>query len=125
AKPDLVAPGRKIVSLRSPGSTLDRELPDRVVLGLDPLLPQYFRLSGTSMAAPVVAGVVALMLERTPTLTPAQVKARLKGSAAALSYGSAVTTGSGMVSAVAAVASPDQTAVAAANHVFDGFDCGE
>ncbi len=121
AKPDLVAPGRKVVSLRSPGSTLDQELPDRLVAGLDPLAPAYFRLSGTSMAAPVVTGVVALMLERTPSLTPAQVKDRLMESATALSYGSLATTGSGMVNAPAAVAASDQTAAAVAVPVSAGF----
>jgi serine protease AprX len=120
AKPDLVAPGRRIVSLRSTGSTLDQELPDRIVFGLDPLVPAYFRLSGTSMAAPVVAGVAALMLERTPTLTPAQVKARLKGTASALAYGSAETTGSGLVNAVAAVTA-DQGADTALPPVAAGF----
>ena len=114
AKPDVSAPGRKVVSLRSPGSTLDQELPDRLVAGLDPLAPAYFRLSGTSMAAPVVTGVVALMLERTPALTPAQVKGRLKATATALAYGSAVTTGSGMVNAPAAVAAVGDTADATA-----------
>ena len=121
AKPDLVAPGRKIVSLRSPGSTLDQELPDRLVAGLDPLAPAYLRLSGTSMAAPIVAGVVALMLERSPTLTPEQVKARLKGTATALSYGSPETTGSGLVSASAALAASDQTVGVAADPVSAGF----
>ena len=121
AKPDVVAPGRKVVSLRSPGSTLDQELPDRLVAGLDPLVPAYFRLSGTSMAAPMVTGVVALMLEGSPTLTPAQVKARLKGTATALPFGSPETTGSGMVSAVAAVAASDQSASAAAEPVSAGF----
>jgi serine protease AprX len=121
AKPDVVAPGRKIVSLRSPGSTLDLALPDRLVAGLDPLVPAYFRLSGTSMAAPEVSGVVALMLEGTPTLTPAQVKARLMGTAIALPFGSPETTGSGMVSAVAAVAASDQSTSAAAAPVSAGF----
>jgi serine protease AprX len=121
AKPDLVAPGRKIVSLRSPGSTLDRELPDRVVAGLDPLAPAYFRLSGTSMSAPTVTGVVALMLERTPALTPAQVKQQLMNTAAPLAYGSLYTTGSGLVSAVAAVAASDQTTGAPAAPVSAGF----
>jgi serine protease AprX len=121
AKPDVVAPGRKVVSLRSPGSTLDLELPDRLVAGLDPLVPAYFRLSGTSMAAPVVTGVVALVLERSPTLTPAQVKDRLKGTATLLAFGSPETTGSGMVSAIAAVAASDQTAGAAADPVSGGF----
>jgi serine protease AprX len=121
AKPDVVAPGRKIVSLRSPGSTLDLLLPDRAVAGLDPLTPAYFRLSGTSMAAPIVTGVVALMLEGTPTLSPALVKQRLKSSAAPLGYGSPYTTGSGLVSAPAAVAALDQTPDAAAVPVSAGF----
>ncbi len=107
AKPDVAAPGRKIVSLRSPGSTLDVLLPDRLVAGLDPLVPAYFRLSGTSMAAPIVTGVVALMLEGSPALTPAQVKSRLKGTATPLAYGSSETTGSGLVNAVAALAATD------------------
>jgi serine protease AprX len=55
------------------------------------------------MAAPVVTGVVALMLERNPSLTPAQVKARLKGTASPLAFGSLNTTGTGLVNAVAAV----------------------
>jgi serine protease AprX len=121
AKPDVVAPGRKIVSLRSPGSTLDLQLPDRAVAGLDPLAPAYFRLSGTSMAAPTVTGVVALILERNPTLAPAQVKQRLKSTAAPLAYGSLYTTGSGLVSAPAAVMALDQTPDAAAAPVSAGF----
>jgi len=77
-KPDLVAPGRRIVSLRVPGSALDLLFPDRVVT-----LPNgatYIRLSGTSMATPVVAGAVALLLQRRPSLTPDQVKALLVGT---------------------------------------------
>ena len=109
------------MSLRSPGSTLDQELPDRVVYGLDPLVPAYFRLSGTSMAAPVVTGVVALMLERTPTLTPAQVKRHLMNTAAPLAYGSPDATGSGLVSAVAAVTDPDQSVPAVTVPVSAGF----
>ena len=121
AKPDVVAPGRKVVSLRSPGSTLDQELPDRLVTGLDPLAPAYFRLSGTSMAAPIVTGVVALMLERNPALTPEQAKNRLKGTATALPFGSPETTGSGLVDAPAAVAATDQTADTATDQVSAGF----
>ena len=79
AKPDVVAPGRRIVSLRVPGSTLDQLLPDRVV----PIAngPSYFRLSGTSMATGVMSGVAALALQARPSLTPDQLKALLTTSA--------------------------------------------
>jgi serine protease AprX len=74
-KPDLVAPGNMIVSLRTQGSTLDRQFAANAVDG------SYIRFSGTSMASPMVAGAAALMLERNGTLTPDTVKARLMKSA--------------------------------------------
>ncbi len=84
-KPDLVAPGNRLVSLSVPGSTLDRNF---AVNEVDPDLygsysntASYFRLSGTSMATPMVSGAVALMLERVPSLSPDQVKARLMKTA--------------------------------------------
>ena len=55
AKPDLVAPGRKIVSLRVPGSTLDQELPAHREGD------SLFRLTGTSEAAAVAAGAAAVL----------------------------------------------------------------
>ncbi|TMD58830.1 MAG: hypothetical protein E6I87_11150 [Chloroflexi bacterium] len=78
AKPDLVAPGRRIVSLRVPGSTLDVLFPDRVVTAQNGAT--YFRLSGTSMATAVASGAAALLLQRRPDLAPDQVKAALVGS---------------------------------------------
>ena len=72
AKPDLVAPGRRIVSIRVPGSTLDTLFPDRVVAAQNG--STYFRLTGTSMATAIVSGAAALLLERRPDLTPDQVK---------------------------------------------------
>src|SRR5262249_33859296 len=75
AKPDIVAPGNRIVSLLAPGSYLATT---------DPLLvvgTNYLRLSGTSMATPVVAGAAALMIQRDPTLTPDTVKARMMKTA--------------------------------------------
>ena len=107
AKPDVVAPGRQIVSLRSPGSTLDIEQPNRLVAGLDPLAPAYFRLSGTSMSSAVVSGVVALMLEARPQLTPAQVKRRVMGTATPLTYASTTATGRGLVNAFTAAGPTD------------------
>ena len=88
-KPDLVAPGNRTVSLRSVGSTLDRMLPslrvkeeafnaDPARAGSDSL---YFQLSGSSMAAGVVSGMAALMLQADPAQTPDTLKARLMRSA--------------------------------------------
>jgi serine protease AprX len=76
SKPDLVAPGTNIVSISAgPNSTLALAHPGNAVGS------GYFRMSGTSMAAPVVAGTVALLLQDEPTLTPDQVKYRLKATA--------------------------------------------
>ncbi|HEX8966622.1 MAG TPA: S8 family serine peptidase, partial [Chloroflexota bacterium] len=74
-KPDLVAPGRRIVSIRAPGSTLDGQLPDHVVAAANG--SSYFRLTGTSMAAAATSGAAALLLEQRAGLSPAQVKSIL------------------------------------------------
>ncbi len=97
AKPDVVASGRRVVSLRVAGSYLDRLLPDRVTA------TNYFRLSGTSMAAPVVAGVAALVLAQNPSLTPNQVKYAIKATAHPMPNIPATAQGAGQVDALAAV----------------------
>lgn len=76
SKPDLVAPGKSIYSTLSGPCSWAVLYPDRVQFG-----GSYFRLSGTSMAAPMVTGIVALLLEDEPNLTPDQVKYRLKATA--------------------------------------------
>ncbi len=87
AKPDIVAPGNLVVSLLAPGSTLQAEYPGNVIASSQYTTsshsngPAYFRLSGTSMATPVVSGAVALMLQKDPSLTPDTVKARLMKTA--------------------------------------------
>jgi serine protease AprX len=69
-KPDLVAPGRNIVStLASPASPLGTGFPTHVLGG-----GNYIRLSGTSASAPVVSGLVAQLLQTRSDLTPGQVK---------------------------------------------------
>jgi serine protease AprX len=79
-KPDIMAPGNAVVSLSAPGATLEAAYPAELVTGSDGN-NDYFSLSGTSMATPVVAGSVALLLQQHSTLTPDQVKARLMHSA--------------------------------------------
>ncbi len=121
SKPDLVAPGRKMVSLLSPGATIPSLYPDRLVTALGALAPQYLRLSGTSMAAPVVSGVVALMAERNSTLKPSQVKNRLKKSTKTLAFGEAQDKGRGLINALAAVSSIDPEKEYSDGRVTDSF----
>jgi len=83
AKPEIVAPGRKIVSTLATGMngqpvTLATEFPDRITPD-----GHHIRLSGTSMSAPIVTGAVALLLARHPGLTPDQVKQLLVSTASA------------------------------------------
>jgi serine protease AprX len=85
-KPDLVAPGNGIVSLYTPASTLATSFPSNAIPWSYYSLTSftgynYLRLSGTSMSTPMVSGAVALMLQKTPSLTPDQVKARLMKTA--------------------------------------------
>jgi serine protease AprX len=63
-KPDIIAPGITIVSLRDPGSTIDTLYPDARIGDA------YFKGTGTSQAAAIVSGVAALMFQANPYLTP-------------------------------------------------------
>ena len=121
AKPDVVAPGRKMTSLRVPGSTLDTLYPERRVTAPGQTVPSYFLLSGTSMAAPVVAGAAALMLERDPTLTPKKLKKRLQKTAVPLANATSFDQGAGLISALQAVASLDPGAEYTTPRVTDAF----
>lgn len=73
-KPDIYAPGTNIIAPLAPGSTIAAQLPEMIAGG------DYIQLSGTSMATPITAGVVALMLEANPTLSPNDVKTILKAT---------------------------------------------
>jgi serine protease AprX len=70
-RPDVLAPGRSIVSLRDPGSLVDETFPSARVGD------ELFRGSGTSQAAAVTSGAIAVLLQEYPSLTPDQVKAAL------------------------------------------------
>ncbi len=95
--PDLVAPGASIESLRVPGSRVATEHPEGYVN--DTIL----RGSGTSQAAAVVSGAVALMLEDRPRLKPDQVKALLQGSASQLPFVLRTQQGAGLLDVTGAV----------------------
>jgi hypothetical protein len=89
--PDLVAPGTSVVSLRSPGSRLDTEHPEGRVA------ERFFRGSGTSQAAAVVSGAIALLLEARPNLTPDQVKLLVMSSIRRLPAADPKAQGTGMI----------------------------
>src|SRR5262249_28690693 len=104
AKPDLVAPGVGTVSLAAPGSTFYLTkapylLDGKLKLGFKP----YLTLSGTSMAAPVVSGTVALMLQANPNLTPNLVKAILQYTAQPYPGYSPLSQGAGFLNSLGAV----------------------
>lgn len=91
-KPDLVAPGNRIISLFSPNSTIGNSYPTFTLAPSVSIVtclltctsdssPKYLRLSGTSMATPIVSGAAALMIQKDPTLTPDTVKARMMKTA--------------------------------------------
>ena len=90
--PDLVAPGVHVPSLRVPGSFIDQQygassgVTDRLLRG-----------SGTSQAAAVVSGAVALVLQAHPSATPDQVKAALNNSAQPLPSAQDQAQGNGMI----------------------------
>ena len=97
---DVVAPGVSITSLRVPGSTIDDEHPTAVVD------ERFFRGSGTSQAAAVTSGAVALLLDARPTLTPDQVKHLLRSTATWLPNASSRAQGAGRLDVASAALDP-------------------
>ncbi len=93
AKPDVVAPGARVVSLRAPGSTLDRAYPPR------DLTSPYRAGSGTSMATALVSGAAALALQANPGLTPDEVKHALVTAARPVASDDPSVVGAGLVDA--------------------------
>src|SRR5437762_3280366 len=107
-KPDIVAPGNQVVSTLAPNAPLLASPTDVYLseyscsttttsssggnnknnkknsfstVATNAISTSYMRLSGTSMATPVVSGAAVLLLEQNPNLTPDQVKARLMKTA--------------------------------------------
>jgi serine protease AprX len=98
AKPDLGAPGRYMTGPVPVASTLVTEKPTSVVS------PGYIQLSGTSFAAPVVAGAAAQILSAHPTWSPDQVKGALMVTASRTPSAAPLSQGVGIVDVAKAVA---------------------
>ena len=102
AKPDISAPGDNLLSVASLGSTLRLVQESRGNVG------NYMRLSGTSMAAGVVSGVVAAILQNNQHLTPNAVKMVLQYSSIPVknddgTYLDALTQGAGSLNGSGAI----------------------
>jgi serine protease AprX len=103
AKPDVVAPGDNLLSVAAVGSKLRKLQEARGNVG------EYMRLSGTSMAAGVASGTVALLLEVNPKLTPNAMKAIVEYTAISVSTDAgtpadALTQGTGQINGGGAAA---------------------
>ena len=112
SKPELAAPGRYMIGAVPTTATMTAERPDRIVA------PGFMWMSGTSFAAPVVAGAAADLLALHPNWTPNQVKGALMVSARDLP---AARTGSAGVGEVKLDAAALVTAPPNANVALDKF----
>jgi serine protease AprX len=113
-KPELVAPSLRVVAPILPGSKLAADAPALFLRRPDPAVeseiaacklvtPHYQHVEGTSFAAPIVAGIVAGMLEANASLTPRRVKELLQAAAHPVPDASAERQGAGAVDAGRAV----------------------
>jgi serine protease AprX len=94
AKPDLVAAGVNIVSLAARDSRLFNQFPELRVAGATGR-PDYFTLSGTSMASPAVAGAAALLLSENRQLSVHALKIALQFTARLVRHTDVMTQGAG------------------------------
>ena len=102
-RPTVTAPGTDIISTRALVATLT-PLGATQDISIEPAyLPYYTTMSGTSMAAPHVAGIVALLLEANPSLSPLEVKQILQRTATNIPGRESWEAGAGYVNAFAAV----------------------
>jgi serine protease AprX len=95
-KPEVGAPGRKLIGPVPAGSTMALEHPERVIAR------GYMRMSGTSFAAPIVAGAAAQLLGQHPNWTPDDVKGALMVSAKPLGDDDDDSAGAGQIDVKAA-----------------------
>ncbi|MBS1810257.1 MAG: S8 family serine peptidase [Acidobacteria bacterium] len=105
-KPDLVAPGNRLIGAAAGyygGNTLLSVYPSLLAQDDGSVDERMMYLSGTSMAAPLVAGAVALMLQVNPNLTPNLVKALLMYSSQPLKGFNMLEQGAGQLNVDGAV----------------------
>jgi subtilisin family serine protease len=102
-KPDLVAPGNKLISAESDGNLLVTENPELEAGVTDVVNRKQMYLNGTSMAAPIVAGTAALLLQVNPHLTPNMVKVIMDYTAQQLPAFNTFEQGAGEVNIEGAV----------------------
>lgn len=105
---DIAAPGMDILSLRARRTDTMLDIPGvkyvagAAYVGID---KRYYRASGTSFSAPIVAGVASLLLSKDPSLTPDEVRRMLLNSARDIDIaGVDQYSGYGLVDARAALA---------------------
>jgi serine protease AprX len=104
--PDMVGPGTHMVGLRVPGSYIDQNH------GTGALDAKHFRGSGTSEAAAITSGTVALLLSKYPDLSPDEVKAMLLSTAPNIADSTTQYEGAGELglTALASKADPNGSA---------------
>lgn len=95
-KPEIMAPGVKITAPLSPGSTLDT--PNIPHVGTD-----YITISGTSMATPMVAGIVALLIQAKPFASVQDIKRAIVATADPMPGKDIFATGAGLINPVKAL----------------------
>ncbi len=102
-KPDLIAPGNRHVATIPSDSRLKTAFPIRMFACSTGCSGLYMEMSGTSMAAAQVSGAALLMLTKSPTLSPATIKARLMRSARKIAGSDPTATGAGVLNVIAAL----------------------
>ncbi|MEH7333271.1 S8 family serine peptidase [Neobacillus drentensis] len=102
-EPSVTAPGVDIISTRAVAPVSSLAATDDAAVIEPAYLPYYTVMSGTSMATPHVAGIVALLLEAKPTLTPDEIKKVLQDTATNMPGYESWEVGSGYVNAYAAL----------------------